>query len=73
MESAKKRVTTYLSNSGLAKIEGGDLRCEACTLVDWHDCCREASWEWGVEGLSEQILEVVATIIRTLRRVHPFD
>lgn len=28
MESAKKRVTTYLSNLGQTKIEGGDVRRE---------------------------------------------
>lgn len=73
LASAKKRVTTYLSNLGLAKIEGGDLQCETCTLVDWHTCCGEASRGRGVEGHVEQILEVVATMIRTLSRVHPLD
>jgi len=73
LEYSKKRVTTYLSNLGWTKIEGGYLLCETWGLVDWHECCGEACRRLCVEGHLEQILEVVATMIRTLSRVHPFD
>lgn len=71
LESAKKRVITYLSNLGWTKIEGGDVLCETCILVDWHGDCGEACGRLRVEGFPEQILEVVAIIIKALSRVHP--
>lgn len=42
-------------------------------LVDWHEACGEGHGRLCVEGASEQILEVVAIMIKTLSRVHPFD
>lgn len=73
MEPAKKRVRTYLSNLGPTKIDGGEVAGEACRLVDWRGDSREGPGGLGVEGSPVQILEVVATMIRTPSRVHPLD
>jgi len=42
-------------------------------LVDWHEGSGEGHGRLCVEGPSEQILEVVAIMIKTLSRVHPLD
>lgn len=42
-------------------------------MVDWHVYCGEGHGGLCVEGYTEQILEVVAIMIKALSRVHPFD
>ena len=42
-------------------------------VVGRHGDCGEGRRRWRVEGSPEQILEVVAIMIKALSRVHPFD
>lgn len=46
--------------------------CLARPMVDRHFSCLEVVKWLSMEGLKEQILEVVAIIIKTVSRVHPF-
>ncbi len=44
LESAKKRVITYLSNLRLPKMDGANLQYEALntlSVVDWQHLCEE--------------------------------
>jgi len=75
LESGKKRVTTYLSNLGLLKMDGAYLAYEALNTV----CSRLAqlhlrrmcvSMCGGVFGAD---LGSSSIFINILRRVHPFN
>lgn len=66
LESAKKRVITYLSNLRLPKMDGAYLQYEALNtrncVVDWQHLCREVYERLYMEHNCEQILEVVALL-----------
>jgi len=65
LESAKKRVITYLSNLRLPKMDGANLQYEALntlSVVDWQHLCEEVYERLYMEHNCEQILEVVALL-----------
>jgi len=73
LESGKKRVTTYLSNLGLLKMDGAYLTCEALDTV----CSRLAGLHLRsmcasvCGGAFRADLGSSSIFINILRRVHP--
>jgi len=75
LESGKKRVTTYLSNLGLLKMDGAYLNYEAlntlCSrLVELYLRRMRVS---AFGGIFRADLGSSSIFINILRRVHPFD